>query len=195
MIDRSKLPNSFEFVVTAGARARQLLAGSTPRVDGRRAQEDHRRAAGSRHEGGREDRDRAESSNRSDRAIGSTSADRRVQWPMLIALGVTGGIGAYKAVEVARGLQKRGHEVVAVMTRVGDAVRRRRSRSRRSRAAGHHRSVRAGRERRHRAHRARVDDRSAARRAGHRQHHRQVRQRHRRRFPVDAVHWRRGRRC
>jgi DNA-directed RNA polymerase omega subunit len=33
MIDRRKLPNSFEFVVTAGARARQLLAGSTPRVD------------------------------------------------------------------------------------------------------------------------------------------------------------------
>ena len=32
MIDRSKLPNSFEFVVLAGARARQLLAGSTPRV-------------------------------------------------------------------------------------------------------------------------------------------------------------------
>ncbi len=34
----------------------------------------------------------------------------------LIALGVTGGIGAYKAVEVCRGLQQRGHEVVAVMT-------------------------------------------------------------------------------
>ena len=33
MIDRSKLSNSFEFVVTAGARARQLLAGSTPKVD------------------------------------------------------------------------------------------------------------------------------------------------------------------
>ena len=33
MIDRSKLSNSFEFVVTAGARARQLLAGSVPRVD------------------------------------------------------------------------------------------------------------------------------------------------------------------
>jgi DNA-directed RNA polymerase subunit K/omega len=32
MIDRSKLTNSFEFVVTAGARTRQLLAGSTPRV-------------------------------------------------------------------------------------------------------------------------------------------------------------------
>src|SRR5215212_111551 len=35
---------------------------------------------------------------------------------MLIALGVCGGIGAYKAVEVARGLQKRGHDVVAIMT-------------------------------------------------------------------------------
>ena len=39
MIDRSKLPNSFEFVVTAGARARQLLAGSTPRV----ASADHKK--------------------------------------------------------------------------------------------------------------------------------------------------------
>jgi DNA-directed RNA polymerase subunit K/omega len=39
MIDRSKLPNSFEFVVTAGARARQLLAGSRPRV----AVGDHKR--------------------------------------------------------------------------------------------------------------------------------------------------------
>jgi len=35
----------------------------------------------------------------------------------LICLGVTGGIGAYKAVEVARLLQKRGHDVQAVMTR------------------------------------------------------------------------------
>lgn len=35
----------------------------------------------------------------------------------LIALGVTGGIGAYKAVEIARGLQKNGHVVVAVMTK------------------------------------------------------------------------------
>jgi len=33
MIDRSKLSNSFEFVVMAGARARQLLNGSTPRVE------------------------------------------------------------------------------------------------------------------------------------------------------------------
>lgn len=35
---------------------------------------------------------------------------------MLVALGVSGGIGAYKAVEVARGLQKRGHDVVTIMT-------------------------------------------------------------------------------
>ncbi len=33
MIDRSKLPNTFEFVVTAGARARQLVAGAVPRVE------------------------------------------------------------------------------------------------------------------------------------------------------------------
>ena len=35
----------------------------------------------------------------------------------LIALGVTGGVSAYKSVEVCRLLQKRGHDVVAVMTR------------------------------------------------------------------------------
>lgn len=35
----------------------------------------------------------------------------------LIALGVCGGIGAYKAVEVARGLQKRGYDIAAIMTR------------------------------------------------------------------------------
>ena len=35
----------------------------------------------------------------------------------LVVLGICGGIGAYKAVEVARGLQKLGHEVAAVMTR------------------------------------------------------------------------------
>ncbi len=34
----------------------------------------------------------------------------------LVALGVSGGIGAYKAVEIARGLQQRGHDVTAVMT-------------------------------------------------------------------------------
>lgn len=33
MIDRSKLPNAFEFVTVAGARARQLLDGCTPRVE------------------------------------------------------------------------------------------------------------------------------------------------------------------
>ena len=33
-----------------------------------------------------------------------------------VGLGVSGGIGAYKAVEVARELQKRGHDVAAIMT-------------------------------------------------------------------------------
>src|SRR5580765_4163510 len=35
---------------------------------------------------------------------------------MLIGIGVTGGIGAYKAVGVARGLQRRGHDDGAIMT-------------------------------------------------------------------------------
>ena len=39
MIDGSKLSNPFEFVVTAGARARQLMAGSRPRV----AEGDHKK--------------------------------------------------------------------------------------------------------------------------------------------------------
>ena len=34
MIDRSKLPNSFEFVNVAGARAKQLMKGARPRVTG-----------------------------------------------------------------------------------------------------------------------------------------------------------------
>jgi len=33
MNELSKVPNRFEFVVTAGARARQLLAGSIPKVE------------------------------------------------------------------------------------------------------------------------------------------------------------------
>lgn len=34
MADRVNVPNAFEFVVVAGARARQLLRGCTPRVAG-----------------------------------------------------------------------------------------------------------------------------------------------------------------
>ena len=33
MIDRSQVPNAFEFVVVASARAQQLLKGCTPRVE------------------------------------------------------------------------------------------------------------------------------------------------------------------
>ena len=38
----------------------------------------------------------------------------------LIALGVTGGVSAYKAIEVCRGLQQHGHDVVAVMTHAAE---------------------------------------------------------------------------
>lgn len=34
MADRSEVPNAFEFVVLAGARAKQLLRGCTPRTTG-----------------------------------------------------------------------------------------------------------------------------------------------------------------
>jgi DNA-directed RNA polymerase omega subunit len=34
MVDRTRVPNAFEFVIVAGARARQLLRGCTPRTTG-----------------------------------------------------------------------------------------------------------------------------------------------------------------
>jgi DNA-directed RNA polymerase subunit K/omega len=34
VIDRTKVPNAFEFVTVAGARARQLLRGCTPKTSG-----------------------------------------------------------------------------------------------------------------------------------------------------------------
>jgi DNA-directed RNA polymerase subunit K/omega len=34
MVDRADVPNAFEFIVVAGARARQLLRGCTPRTTG-----------------------------------------------------------------------------------------------------------------------------------------------------------------
>jgi len=34
VIDRAEIPNAFEFVTVAGARARQLLRGCTPRTTG-----------------------------------------------------------------------------------------------------------------------------------------------------------------
>jgi phosphopantothenoylcysteine decarboxylase/phosphopantothenate--cysteine ligase len=47
----------------------------------------------------------------------STFSIERISTMARIALGVTGGIGAYKAVEIVRLLQQRGHDVTAVMTR------------------------------------------------------------------------------
>ena len=54
-------------------------------------------------------------------AIINTFPKRDQDWTerrmALIAVGVSGGVGAYKAAEVVRGLQKRGHDVVAILTR------------------------------------------------------------------------------
>ncbi len=162
--------NAFEFVTIASARARQLVDGCVPKVEG--SPKPARRAL-------------QEVATRRRRSA-SSDADESAPWPC-IALGVTGGIGAYKAVEVARGLQKRGHDVVAVMTRAARGSSGR-SPSRRSRGA---RSSPIS------SRRARTPTSSTSRsrrridllldRAGDRQHHRQARQRHRRRLPVDAV--------
>ena len=92
-----------------------------------------------------------------------------------IALGVTGGIGAYKAVEIARGLQKQRPRRRRDHDAVGAAVRRPADVRGDHAARGDHRPVEARRQRRHRAHRHRLEHRPAAGRAGHRQHDRQVR--------------------
>jgi DNA-directed RNA polymerase subunit K/omega len=34
VVDKNNVPNAFEFVILAGARARQLLRGCTPRTSG-----------------------------------------------------------------------------------------------------------------------------------------------------------------
>jgi phosphopantothenoylcysteine decarboxylase/phosphopantothenate--cysteine ligase len=49
--------------------------------------------------------------------LSGCAASRTLDVVAFIGLGVTGGIGAYKAVEVARQLQKSGHRVRAIMTR------------------------------------------------------------------------------
>jgi hypothetical protein len=51
------------------------------------------------------------------RSGGRGIAGRRGEQAMKIALGVTGGIAAYKAAEIVRHLQERGVEVQVVMTR------------------------------------------------------------------------------
>ena len=96
----------------------------------------------------------------------------------MIAIGVCGGIGAYKSVEIVRGLQKAGHDVVAVMTRsarrfVGELT---------FEAITRHRVLTSQFEPGANADIEHISlastHRPAARRAGYSQHHRQVRQRH-----------------
>ena len=90
--------NSFEFVTVAAARARQLLDGCMPKVEGSPKPHDARL----------QEVAAAPSS-----APSPSRTDHEVAFGCMafVGLGVTGGIGAYKAVEVARLLQKRGHRV------------------------------------------------------------------------------------
>ena len=104
----------------------------------------------------------------------------------LIAVGVSGGIGAYKAAEVVRGLQKRGHDVVAILTRGAqqfvapltfEALTRRAVITDQW-APGTNTDV---------GHISLTTEVAAAgRRAGHGQRHRQARARPRRRLPDDV---------
>ena len=45
VIDRSRVPNAFEFVTVASARAKQLLAGAVPKVEGQSPQQKKARIA------------------------------------------------------------------------------------------------------------------------------------------------------
>lgn len=45
VVDRTKVPNAFELVTLASARARQLLAGATPKVEGASAHQKKARVA------------------------------------------------------------------------------------------------------------------------------------------------------
>ena len=167
--------NKFEFVVVSGARAKQLLKGCIAAATGteklvRLAMKEVREE-------------------KVEKILPLPEADAGApeRSIMLIGLGVTGGIGAYKAVEVARGLQKRGHDVVAIMTRsarrfVGEltfeAITRRPvitdQFARGANADIEHIALA-------------TDIGAAARRTSDGQHHRQVCQRHRRRFPDVAL--------
>ena len=91
-------------------------------------------------------------------ARGRAAPKNNVADAMNVALGVGGGIAAYKAAELARALMERGLRVDVVMTRGGRAIHHAADLCRAHRPQGYHRPVRFRRERRgnaferHRAH-------------------------------------------
>ena len=176
MSDRSAMTNGSNSSPSPAARAQQLLEGCAPKVEAR-GKTARRRAAGSR------------GSAPTTQAIDDSRRSRPSRRPMaLVALGVTGGIGAYKAVEVARGLQKRGPRRRGGDDALGAPLRRPGHVRGDHAAAGHHRPVGAAAPTpTSSTSRSRPTCGAAAGRAGHRQHHRQVRPRHRRRLPDLAV--------
>ena len=66
---------------------------------------------------------------------------------MKVALGVSGGIAAYKAAEIVRLLQERGIRVQVIMTRAAQEFVRPLTFCRTVRRKSHHRHVRRGRRR------------------------------------------------
>ena len=111
---------------------------------------------------------------------------------MKIALGVSGGIAAYKAAEIVRQLQERGVRVQVIMTAAAQEFVRPLTFAALSGekviTSMFGSSARAAQSRlRRRAHLGCAIDRLPAGRAGHRRHHRQVRPGHRQRFPQHAV--------
>src|SRR5262249_12768296 len=112
--EAARIGRTFSLSIAASSRIRSS-SSSPPAPAPANSSTDRRRASTSPITRRRRSRRRKSSPGRSRRSR-PTPSPRKSSRMSLVALGVTGGIGAYKAVEVARGLQKRGHEVVAVMT-------------------------------------------------------------------------------
>ena len=169
MTEKIEVKNKFEFVVVAGARARQLLRGCTPRTEGPEkparlaALEDQ---AGPGAEGRRQPRSSEVALDRA-RRIGR---HRRLQ----------GGRGRARAAE-ARPRRRGDHDAL------GAPVRRRGDVRSDHAAPRHHRPVRRGANADIEHIALATDIGAAARRAGDGEHHRQVRARHRRRLPQLAL--------
>ncbi len=177
MSDRSKTivrpNNSFEFVTIAAARARQLLQGCMPKVEG--SPKPARRALQEVVAGqvDKVDADAHETSVAPANGVHRPRSQRRHRR-------LQGGRGRAAAAE-ARTPRPGGDDADRPALRRSAHVRGHHARAR------DHVPVRAGHECGDRAHCARLRHEPAARRARDGEHHRKIRERHRRRFPVGAL--------
>ena len=183
MILPKDVDTKFRFITVAAQRAKQLQDGAKPRVE-TRSRKPTRVAV----EEMLARRGLVGDPRRRDDAPwpGPTARPERGSMPMVV-LGVTGCIGAYKACEVLRELQKRDVDVHVVMTEAATRFVAPLT----FEALSHHPVFydqwALGERRRHPAHQPRRRGRPAAGGARHRQHPRQVRPRHRRRRAQHAV--------